>query len=33
VRKPRKAPPGLALCTNEKTVMVRPREPERGDGA
>jgi predicted ribosome quality control (RQC) complex YloA/Tae2 family protein len=28
VRKPRKAPPGLALCTNEKTVMVRPREPE-----
>jgi predicted ribosome quality control (RQC) complex YloA/Tae2 family protein len=27
VRKPRKAPPGLALCTNEKTVMVRPREP------
>jgi predicted ribosome quality control (RQC) complex YloA/Tae2 family protein len=29
VRKPRKAPPGLALCTNEKTVTVRPREPER----
>lgn len=28
VRKPRKAPPGLALCTNEKTVMVRPKEPE-----
>src|SRR5262245_53893892 len=32
VRKPKKAPPGLALCTNEKTVMVRPKEPERGDG-
>ena len=31
VRKPRKAPPGLALCTNEKTVMVRPKEPERED--
>jgi predicted ribosome quality control (RQC) complex YloA/Tae2 family protein len=30
VRKPRKGPPGLALCTNEKTVMVRPGEPERG---
>jgi len=29
VRKPKKGPPGLALCTNEKTVMVRPREPER----
>jgi predicted ribosome quality control (RQC) complex YloA/Tae2 family protein len=29
VRKPRKGPPGLALCTNEKTVMVRPAEPER----
>jgi predicted ribosome quality control (RQC) complex YloA/Tae2 family protein len=28
VRKPRKGPPGLALCTNEKTVMVRPKEPE-----
>jgi predicted ribosome quality control (RQC) complex YloA/Tae2 family protein len=28
VRKPRKGPPGLALCTNEKTVMVRPVEPE-----
>lgn len=27
VRKPRKGPPGLALCTNEKTVMVRPGEP------
>jgi predicted ribosome quality control (RQC) complex YloA/Tae2 family protein len=29
VRKPKKGPPGLALCTNEKTVMVRPREPEK----
>ena len=29
VRKPRKGPPGLALCTNEKTVMVRPKEPPR----
>jgi predicted ribosome quality control (RQC) complex YloA/Tae2 family protein len=29
VRKPRKSPPGLALCTNEKTVMVRPLEPPR----
>lgn len=27
VRKPRKGPPGLALCTHEKTVMVRPKEP------
>ena len=31
VRKPKKGPPGLALCTNEKTVMVRPREPEAAD--
>lgn len=31
VRKPRKGPPGLALCTNEKTVMVRPGEPERSE--
>ena len=29
VRKPKKGPPGLALCTNEKTVMVRPQEPPR----
>ena len=29
VRKPRKGPPGLALCTNEKTLMVRPAEPPR----
>ena len=28
VRKPRKAPPGLAVCEREKTVMVRPMEPE-----
>jgi predicted ribosome quality control (RQC) complex YloA/Tae2 family protein len=29
VRKPRKAPPGLALCERERTVMVRPQEPPR----
>jgi hypothetical protein len=29
VRKPRKGPPGLALCTNEKTLIVRPQEPRR----
>ncbi|NOT34890.1 MAG: DUF814 domain-containing protein [Candidatus Eisenbacteria bacterium] len=29
VRKPRKGPPGLAVCTNEKTVIVRPVEPPR----
>src|SRR5262245_5387911 len=29
VRKPKKGPPGLALCTNEKSVMVRPAEPPR----
>ena len=29
VRKPRKGPPGLALCTNEKTLIVRPSEPPR----
>ena len=29
VRKPRKGPPGLALCTNEKTLIVRPVEPPR----
>jgi predicted ribosome quality control (RQC) complex YloA/Tae2 family protein len=29
VRKPRKGPPGLALCTNEKTVMVKPKEPAK----
>jgi predicted ribosome quality control (RQC) complex YloA/Tae2 family protein len=27
VRRPRKAPPGLAMCEREKTVMVKPREP------
>jgi hypothetical protein len=26
VRKPRKAPPGLVLCTREKTVMVAPAD-------
>jgi predicted ribosome quality control (RQC) complex YloA/Tae2 family protein len=30
VRKPRKAPPGLAMCEREKTVMVRPKEPAKG---
>jgi len=29
VRKPKKGPPGLALCTHEKSVMVRPKEPGR----
>jgi predicted ribosome quality control (RQC) complex YloA/Tae2 family protein len=29
VRKPRGGPPGLALCTNEKTLIVRPVEPPR----
>lgn len=29
VRKPRKAPPGLALCEREKTMIVRPQEPPR----
>jgi predicted ribosome quality control (RQC) complex YloA/Tae2 family protein len=29
VRKPRKGPPGLALCTNERTLIVRPVEPPR----
>lgn len=28
VRKPRKAPPGTVVCEREKTVMVRPKEPE-----
>jgi predicted ribosome quality control (RQC) complex YloA/Tae2 family protein len=28
VRKPRKAPPGLALCEREKTIIVRPVEPK-----
>jgi len=29
VRKPRKSPPGLAVCEREKTVMVRPKEPPK----
>ncbi|TMQ71518.1 MAG: DUF814 domain-containing protein, partial [Candidatus Eisenbacteria bacterium] len=29
VRRPKKGPPGLALCTHEKTLMVRPAEPPR----
>ena len=28
VRKPRRSPPGLAVCEREKTVMVKPREPK-----
>jgi predicted ribosome quality control (RQC) complex YloA/Tae2 family protein len=28
VRKPRRSPPGLAVCEREKTVMVRPKEPQ-----
>ena len=32
VRKPRKAPPGLAVCEREKTLMVRPKEPGSGMG-
>ena len=28
VRKPRKGPPGLALCEREKTIIVRPVEPK-----
>jgi len=31
VRKPRKARPGLALCTREKTLMVVPGLPEGGE--
>jgi predicted ribosome quality control (RQC) complex YloA/Tae2 family protein len=30
VHKPRKAKPGLATCSNEKTVMVAPMNPEEG---
>jgi predicted ribosome quality control (RQC) complex YloA/Tae2 family protein len=29
VRKPRKSPPGLAVCEREKSIMVRPQEPPR----
>jgi predicted ribosome quality control (RQC) complex YloA/Tae2 family protein len=29
VRKPRKAPAGLAVCEREKSLMVRPAEPPR----
>ena len=29
VRRPRKAPPGLAMCEREKMLMVRPVEPPR----
>ena len=29
VRRPRKAPPGLAVCEREKMLMVRPVEPPR----
>jgi len=30
VRRPKKAPPGLAVCEREKVVMVTPREPGGG---
>jgi predicted ribosome quality control (RQC) complex YloA/Tae2 family protein len=30
VRRPKKAPPGLAVCEREKVVMVKPREPGGG---
>ncbi len=30
VRKPRKARPGLAVCTREKTLMVAPKDPTEG---
>jgi predicted ribosome quality control (RQC) complex YloA/Tae2 family protein len=33
VRRPRKAPPGAALCTNEKTLIVRPKEPPKPPAA
>lgn len=29
VRKPRGAPPGLAVCEREKTVIVKPKEPKQ----
>jgi predicted ribosome quality control (RQC) complex YloA/Tae2 family protein len=29
VRRPRKGPPGLAICEREKTLIVRPVEPPR----
>ena len=29
VRKPRKAPVGTVVCEREKTLMVKPKEPER----
>jgi len=31
VRKPKKAPPGLAVCEGEKVVMVKPKEPGGGN--
>ncbi len=30
VRKPRKAKPGLAVCTREKTLLVAPKDPTAG---
>jgi predicted ribosome quality control (RQC) complex YloA/Tae2 family protein len=27
VRKPRRSPPGMAVCLREKTVMAAPRRP------
>jgi len=33
VRKPRKAPPGLAACMREKVLMVEPKLPADAEGA
>lgn len=33
VRKPRKAPPGLAVCLREKVLMVEPKLPAGTEGA
>lgn len=30
VRKPRKAPAGLAMVEREKMIMVQPRDPDEG---
>jgi predicted ribosome quality control (RQC) complex YloA/Tae2 family protein len=32
VSKPRRGKPGLALCTREREILVRPRLPEAGSG-
>ncbi len=31
VRKPRGSKPGLAMCEREKSVMVRPEEPDKAN--